>query len=461
MALPSKQEVDELVSSLNQAAQAYSDAPDLDGYMSRVQILARARVLTQALITPDQKPNYHGLNIAELVAIRTFMRLKVLDAIPAAGSISLNDLSKATGVQDSLLERMGRVLVASGFLDQTEPDGGEYKHTKFSLAYILDKPAPGHLFLAMYDEWFKHMHNFDDYLVSKGKYEEPQDALHNPYTTYYKQEGTPVWSIMMQYPERFLAFQTGMSGIDVAIPVTGHFDFSTLKNTPEDDSNGIVELVDVGGGEGVVLSKILEAHPKLTPKNCMLQERPEVIKLAKIKENLPGDVQLVEHDFMTEQPIKGAKAYFMRMILHDYSDTVGIQILTRLAEAMSPDSRVLICEMVLAPRVGEADFAAAVLDQAVMTMGGKERTEAGFKKMFEAAGLELVQTWRVPGVPGGCVEGRLKSLEKTEIQILNHTQVQGWSSVIQSDEETGRVEVGSWDASFFGPVLEIPQLPME
>ncbi|KAF5533049.1 O-methyltransferase B [Fusarium phyllophilum] len=408
MALPNKQEINDLVSSLNDAAKAYSDAPDLNGYMSRVQILEKARALTNALITPDQKPNYHGLNIAELVAIRTFMKLKVLDAIPAVGSISLQDLSQATGVQDSLLERMGRVLVASGFLDQTEPDGGEYKHTKFSLAYILDKPAPGHLFLAMYDEWFKHMHNFDDYLVSKGKYEEPQDPLYNPYTAYWKQEGTPVWSIMMQNPERFQTFQTGMAGIDVAIPVTGHFDFSTLKNDSSDTDNATIELVDVGGGEGTVLNKILEAHPELSPKNCMLQERPEVIQLAKSKKTLPEDVQLVKYDFMMEQPVKGAKAYFMRMILHDYADAVGIQILTRLAEAMKPYSRVLICEMVLAPRVGEADFASAVLDQAVMTMGGKERTEAGFQKMFDASGLELVKTWRVPGVPGGCVEARLK-----------------------------------------------------
>ncbi|RKL45800.1 hypothetical protein BFJ72_g3345 [Fusarium proliferatum] len=401
MALPNKQEINDLVRSLSDAAKAYSDALDLNGYMSRVQILEKARTLTNALITPDQKPNYHGLNIAELVAIRTFMKLKVLNAIPATGSISLQDLSQATGVQDSL-------LVASGFLDQTEPDGGEYKHTKFSLAYILDEPAPGYLFLAMYDEWFKHMHNFDDYLVSKGKYEEPQDPLYNPYTAYWKQEGTPVWSLMMQNPERFQTFQTGMAGIDVAIPVTGHFDFSTLKNESPDTDNTTIELVDVGGGEGTVLNKILEAHPELSPRNCVLQERPEVIQLAKSKKTLPDDVQLVEHDFMTEQPVKGAKAYFMRMILHDYADAVGTQILTRLAEAMKPYSRVLICEMVLAPRVGEADFASAVLDQAVMTMGGKERTEAGFQKMFDASGLELVKTWRVPGVPGGCVEARLK-----------------------------------------------------
>jgi hypothetical protein len=98
----------------------------------------------------------------------------------------------------------------------------------------------------------------------------------------------------------------------------------------------------------------------------------------------------------------------MRMILHDYADAVGVQILTRLAAAMVPDSRVLICEMVIPSRVNEADFPAAVLDLAVMTMGGKERTEQGFAKMLEAAGLELVKVWRVPGVPGGCVEGRLK-----------------------------------------------------
>jgi hypothetical protein len=98
----------------------------------------------------------------------------------------------------------------------------------------------------------------------------------------------------------------------------------------------------------------------------------------------------------------------MRMILHDYADAVGIEILKRIATAMDSNSRVLICEMVLPARVGEIDFPAAVMDQAVMTMGGKERTTEGFRKSFEAAGLELVNVWRAPGVPGACVEGRLK-----------------------------------------------------
>jgi hypothetical protein len=99
----------------------------------------------------------------------------------------------------------------------------------------------------------------------------------------------------------------------------------------------------------------------------------------------------------------------MRMIMHDYADPVCINILSQLAKSMAPDSRVLICDMVIPQRVGEATFASAVLDQAVMAMGGKERTEEGFRKLFETAGMELVQVWRAPGVPGGCVEGKLKA----------------------------------------------------
>ena len=82
----------------------------------------------------------------EIVATRTMLGLGVLERIPEQGSISLADLSKATNVQDSLLDRMLRLLVGTGFVDQT-PDY-EYKHTKFSRAYI-QVPGPGHFFQFM------------------------------------------------------------------------------------------------------------------------------------------------------------------------------------------------------------------------------------------------------------------------------------------------------------------------
>lgn len=157
------------------------------------------------------------------------------------------------------------------------------------------------------------MHNFDEYVVTQGL-REPDDPLSNPYTSYHKQEGTPVWSIMEQNPENMRAFQISMAGLDPEIPVTGHFDFSTLRNSSEESENGIVELVDVGGGHGLVLKKILDAHPELSPKHCILQDHPEVIELAKSSAILPKETKMMAHDFMTTQPVKG-----MIILAHQYT----------------------------------------------------------------------------------------------------------------------------------------------
>jgi hypothetical protein len=63
MALPTPEELQSLIADLASVAQAYNTSSDLNGYMSRIQVLAKAKKLTQSLITPDQLPNYHGLNV--------------------------------------------------------------------------------------------------------------------------------------------------------------------------------------------------------------------------------------------------------------------------------------------------------------------------------------------------------------------------------------------------------------
>lgn len=67
MALPTQAEVQSLLADLTSAAQSYSTAPDLNGYVSRMQIVAKAKKLMQSLITPEQLPNYHGLNACALI----------------------------------------------------------------------------------------------------------------------------------------------------------------------------------------------------------------------------------------------------------------------------------------------------------------------------------------------------------------------------------------------------------
>jgi len=152
------------------------------------------------------------------------------------------------------------------------------------------------------------MHNFDDYIVARGQLahaREPNDPLHNPYTWTHKQDGTPVCAIMAQDPEKIQTFQVGMSGIDMAIPVIGHFDFNLIRSNKEGGEKGTIELVDVGGGHGACLKQILESYPGLDAKKCVLQDRPGVIEMAKASGAFPQGVVLMAHDFRTEQPIKG------------------------------------------------------------------------------------------------------------------------------------------------------------
>jgi hypothetical protein len=68
MALPTSEEVQSLVAELTNVAQAYSTSPDLNGYMSRVQVIAKANKLTQSLISPEQLPNYHGLKVRSILS---------------------------------------------------------------------------------------------------------------------------------------------------------------------------------------------------------------------------------------------------------------------------------------------------------------------------------------------------------------------------------------------------------
>lgn len=61
---------------------------------------------------------------------------------------------------------------------------------------------------------------------------------------------------------------------------------------------------------------------------------------------------------------------------------------------MGPESRLIICDMLVPPvvEVGEATQL-YWLDFSLMAMSGKEKTLAEFNGMFDAVGLELVKVY--------------------------------------------------------------------
>lgn len=149
-------------------------------------------------------------------------------------------------------------------------------------------------------------------------------------------------------------------------------------------------LVDVGGGLGHDLTAFHKRFPSL-PGRLILQDVPAVINDAPIKA-LPKAIEPTIHDFFKEQPVKGAKAYYMRTVLHDFPDTQAIQILKGIAEAMDKDSVFLLNENFLPEKDvplynAEVDFSMLAL------FGSMERTEKQWTALLEAAGLKVVKVW--------------------------------------------------------------------
>ncbi|KAG9010224.1 hypothetical protein FRB90_007954 [Tulasnella sp. 427] len=130
-----------------------------------------------------------------------------------------------------------------------------------------------------------------------------------------------------------------------------NFDFSYYPwhESPEGST-----IVDVGGAVGSAVALVLPLTPKDT-KFVTQELSPSVLEKAKAFWNerdpnlIPnGRVVLQRHDFFQPQPIKGAEVYFMRFVLHDWKEDLCVEILKRLHDAASSNSRLLIVEAVVA-----------------------------------------------------------------------------------------------------------------
>lgn len=147
-------------------------------------------------------------------------------------------------------------------------------------------------------------------------------------------------------------------------------------------------IVDIAGGQGVLIAAILRAHPNL---HGILFDQPHVVAGAQPVLEAAGVLdrcELVRGDFFVSVP--SGDLYTLQRILHDWDDEHAIAILRSCAEAMAPGGRALVIESVIEP--GNDPSPAKFLDLMMFVMnGGRERTDEEYRRLFEAAGLRLTR----------------------------------------------------------------------
>jgi SAM-dependent methyltransferase len=192
--------------------------------------------------------------------------------------------------------------------------------------------------------------------------------------------GASLFDYLQQNTDAADAFNQGMANVSslLAYAVLMAYDFS-----------GISSIVDVGGGQGKLLEKILQFNPDITGT---VFDTASTIEGA--QQGFGGDVRkrrcsYVVGDFFTSVP-QGADAYLLCGVIHDWDDRRAIRILRNCRRAMTEKGRLLIVDMVV-PDTDATSFS-KLLDLNMLAMtGGRERTKAEFQALLDAADYKLTR----------------------------------------------------------------------
>ncbi|KAF6521492.1 hypothetical protein HZS61_015750 [Fusarium oxysporum f. sp. conglutinans] len=214
-----------------------------------------------------------------------------------------------------------------------------------------------------------------------------QDANHSP-VQYGLRTDKPFFSILRDNARLGKGFNSFMAGYAKARPQWTEV-YPYKERLGEDTDASAPWLFDVGGGLG---HELLGLALENVPGRLVLQDLSAVIEEAKSSGNLPKIIEAIPHDFFTPQPAecKGAKTYFMRLILRDWPDAECATILSHLRDAMAKDySRLLINETIL--RDVGAPWQLTSLDWTMMGMlVNRERAESQWRQILNDAGLKII-----------------------------------------------------------------------
>jgi hypothetical protein len=198
---------------------------------------------------------------------------------------------------------------------------------------------------------------------------------------FQRRHGTDAWTFRAGGGKGESTFDDAMQegSSQRARAVVAAYDFSAFST-----------VVDVGGGRGSLLARILASYPSvrgvLFDQPHVVAGAPPILAAAGVAERC----RVVAGSFFEGVP-DGGDAYVMSMIIHDWDDDPAVKILDHCRRAMTPSGRLLLIERVLDLDPANA-LATALWDLQMMHgLSGRERSEEEFRALFACAGFRLAR----------------------------------------------------------------------
>lgn len=226
-------------------------------------------------------------------------------------------------------------------------------------------------------------------------YKNPTNPCDSPWQAGYNTTQHPfVW--LQSHPRHFELFMMWLAQNREGLPLWLDV-FPFEEEVGKDTTDETVLFVDIGSALGHQSIGLREKFPTL-PGRLIIQDTAQVISAVKPSHGIEPMV----YDFFTPQPIKGARAYYMRNIIHDHNDERCQEILKNTMSAMTEDSVLLIDDMML-PEAG-SPWRATQLDMTMLTcLAAKERSEKEWYALLDSVGLKVVKVWKYTEECDDCI----------------------------------------------------------
>lgn len=316
-----------------------------------------------------------GFRISQ--AISAAVALGVPDAL-ADGPRSSDELSAEIGAHPQSLYRLLRALASVGVM--TESDG------RFALTPMAqplrtdarDSLAPWAVFMGRPYQWQIWAGLADTVRTGESAF----DRIH----------GEDVWTYRAGHPEESAYFDRAMEGRIRRSQDTllAAYDFGRFRR-----------IVDVGGGNGALLTAILSAHTNvegvLVDQEHVVSAAPALLESAGVADRC----RVIAGDFFESVPADG-DAYILSAIIHDWDDEGAARILSTVRRSIPADGTLLLYERIVGGPNEDAETKFMDLTMLVV-LGGRERTRDEFDQLLSSSGFRLKDV--IPAAGHFVIEG--------------------------------------------------------
>jgi hypothetical protein len=292
-------------------------------------------------------------------------KLGVADSL-ADGWRSAAELARELKVNEDALYRILRLLASQGIFEENGVRCFRNNH----VSGFLQTGVPGSL-RSLFIFWGSDFHypSFGHIMHTVQTGESSRTFL----------SGTDGFEHLRRDPEQARIFDDAMTTMTtlVAPAIASAYDFGSWGT-----------LMDVGGGNGILLSHILRAHPAL---RGVLADQESVLERARERGYLGDDLEarttMEPCNFFQHVP-PGSRAYLMKSVIHDWDDEHARIILANCREAIPADGVLVLVECDL--RGENVPSNGKFIDIVMLILaGGRERSVDEYRELLASTGFRL------------------------------------------------------------------------